>query len=101
TRQTTVIGSYYEKVEENGRTTHKHYIRAGAKVVAVHDRKDSGQTQTHYLLRDHLGSVDVITDETGDVVQRMSFDAFGQRRGAPGSSTSSPWSGSPVLAEIE
>ena len=29
---------------------------------------------------DHLGSVDVITDHTGGVVQRMSFDAWGKRR---------------------
>ncbi|WP_137392520.1 RHS repeat domain-containing protein [Rhodoligotrophos defluvii] len=37
-------------------------------------------TQTSYLLRDHLGSVDVITDEAGAVLERMSFDAWGKRR---------------------
>lgn len=30
---------------------------------------------THYLHRDHLGSVDVVTDQSGQIVQRMSFDA--------------------------
>ena len=40
----------------------------------------TGSVKLEYLHRDHLGSVDVITDELGAVVQRMSFDAFGKRR---------------------
>ena len=32
-------------------------------------------SQTQYLLTDHLGSVDVVTDVAGAVVERMSFDA--------------------------
>jgi hypothetical protein len=44
---------------------------------------------TRYLHKDHLGSVDTITDEFGAVVLRLSFDAFGKRRG-------SAWSGSPT-----
>lgn len=35
---------------------------------------------TAYVHTDHLGSVDVLTDEDGDVVERRSYDAFGQRR---------------------
>ncbi len=35
---------------------------------------------TQYMHRDHLGSVDTITDAAGAVVQRMSFDAWGKRR---------------------
>lgn len=34
----------------------------------------AGNLATNYLHRDHLGSVDAITDETGAVIQRMSFD---------------------------
>ena len=30
--------------------------------------------------KDHLGSVDVVTDANGNVVQRFSFDAWGKRR---------------------
>ena len=32
------------------------------------------------VFKDHLGSVDVITDEYGNVLQSMSFDPFGARR---------------------
>ena len=35
---------------------------------------------TSYLQRDHLGSIDVITDEAGSVLEQMSFDAWGKRR---------------------
>ncbi len=33
-----------------------------------------------YLHKDHLGSTDVITDGNGNVVERLSFDPWGQRR---------------------
>ena len=35
-----------------------------------------------YLFFDHLGSVDAIANETGAVIERMSFDAHGRRRSA-------------------
>ena len=48
---------------------------------------DSNNTQTltshrvvHYLLTDHLGSTDVITDFSGSVTQTMAFDPWGARR---------------------
>jgi RHS repeat-associated protein len=37
-------------------------------------------TDKLFLYKDHLGSMDLITDKTGKVVQEMSFDAWGQRR---------------------
>ena len=41
--------------------------------------------QVRYLHKDHLGSTVAISDESGQVIQRMSFDPWGQRR------TASPW----------
>jgi RHS repeat-associated protein len=38
-----------------------------------------------YFLKDHLGSVNVITDDAGAVLQRLSYDAWGRRRNADGS----------------
>ncbi|MDP6437749.1 MAG: FG-GAP-like repeat-containing protein [Gammaproteobacteria bacterium] len=35
-----------------------------------------------YLHRDHLGSVDTLTDGNGNLDQRFSYDAFGKRRNA-------------------
>lgn len=36
--------------------------------------------QVRYLHKDHLGSIDTLTDETGQIVERLSYDAFGKRR---------------------
>ena len=90
------INRYFEQVEENGKTVFKHYIHANGKIVAVHDRKSDFHHATHFLHQDHLGSVDTITDEFGNVVTRTSFDAFGQRRG------SLDWTdGIPGISELE
>ncbi|MCO7225740.1 FG-GAP-like repeat-containing protein [Pleionea sp. CnH1-48] len=42
---------------------------------------------THYVLKDHLGSTDVITNASGVIVQENSFDVFGNKRNA------TTWSG--------
>ena len=40
----------------------------------------SDAPKLRYIYKDHLGSVDVITDEQGEIVQAMSFDPWGERR---------------------
>src|SRR5581483_1941780 len=40
---------------------------------------------TRYFHTDHLGSVSVITDENGNVLERLSYDAWGKRRFPNGS----------------
>jgi hypothetical protein len=49
------------------------------RVVAVVTRggKEPGTLSVH---TDHLGSVDALTNDKGTVVERRSYDAFGQRR---------------------
>src|SRR5688572_23878815 len=46
--------------------------------VAIHTR--GGSNVTRYLLKDHLGSVDRITDASGTVLVKVSDDSFGKRR---------------------
>jgi RHS repeat-associated protein len=41
-------------------------------------------TTTSYLHHDHLGSLTVITDETGAVTERLAYDPWGKRRYANG-----------------
>ncbi|WNO11019.1 RHS repeat-associated core domain-containing protein [Teredinibacter sp. KSP-S5-2] len=67
-------GSYEEIVGESV-TEEKTYI--GDFLVYT---KKGQQIESRYLHRDHLGSVDAITDELGKFVKRMSFDPWGQRR---------------------
>ena len=61
-------------------TEYRHNIIADGEVIAVHTITGTGAVSTSYLHYDHLGSVDAITDDSGNVIQAMSFDAFGLRR---------------------
>ena len=93
---TLYIGGLYEKVTMATTTTHKHYLQVNGQSVAVHQRvNDGSQTtaQTLYLHHDHLGSITLISDSNGHLVERLSYDTFGQRRNAdwtvPGAPVSS------------
>jgi RHS repeat-associated protein len=80
-----VAGGLYEEIIESGVTTQRSYVGG----VLVHE-KTGATEQVRYLHRDHLGSVEAITDELGDRVERLAFAPFGERRMAD-------WSdGSPV-----
>lgn len=67
-------------VGTGGTTQWKHYIQAGGGIVAVVTKNSTGPDQTRYVHRDHLGSTAVITNETGAVVERLSYDVWGKRR---------------------
>ena len=82
TTDTTYIGGLFEVVSTSTTTEYRHNIVAGGQVIAVHTIDQSGAATTDYLHYDHLGSVDAITDDSGNVIQAMSFDAFGLRRDA-------------------
>lgn len=67
----------------DGSHERKRYI-AGIAIETIHFGTNTVEDyrQTHYQFRDHLGSLDVITDSSGEIVQEMSFDPWGQRRNA-------------------
>ncbi len=93
--ETTIYaGGLMEKVVRGGVTSWRHYIPAPTGIAAVHLRY-AGATPatTRYLTRDHLGSVDRIVDESGNIVIAESFAPFGRRRGAN-------WSGVPGSGEL-
>jgi YD repeat-containing protein len=56
------------------------YLYADGRMVAVHFAQDGGTTYLRYFVADHLGSIAVLGDETAGVVERDSYDAWGQRR---------------------
>ena len=90
TETTIYVGSLYERVTKpSGVIEHKHTIMAGGEAIAIRTLRSNSANDTRYLHKDHLGSVDVITNESGTVVQRLSYDAFGKRRDA------AVWAGAP------
>lgn len=94
TETTIYVGGLYEQVTKpSGVVEHKHYIVAGGEAIAIRTLRSNSADDTRYLHKDHLGSVDVITSESGSVLQRLSYDAFGKRRNA------TAWSGSLVTSD--
>ncbi len=88
------MGGIYERVTKpSGTIEHKHSILAGGETVAIRTLRSNGTNDTRYLQKDHLGSVDALTNEAGSVVAKLSYDTFGKRR--------SPitWTGSPSAGD--
>ncbi len=74
TKVTYFIGNV--EIQYNG-TTVKYKRQLGNYAILT----ETGTTTTQaYLFTDHLGSVDTITDESGTILQSMSFSAWGERR---------------------
>ena len=57
-----------------------YYVYAEGQPIAVFIQDGDGSPVPYLILTDHLGSVDLITDRYGNVVDSMSFDAWGNRR---------------------
>jgi len=71
-KTTHYIGKTYEK--EISSNTHRYFIYANGKVVAIYD----STYKSIYLHYDALNSVDTITDTQGTVVQRKAYTAYGK-----------------------
>ena len=57
------------------------YLSNGREMVGVRFNNVTGGTvSTRYFHGDHLGSISVLTDENANVVQRLSYDAWGKQR---------------------
>ncbi|NJK32037.1 MAG: hypothetical protein HC927_06225 [Deltaproteobacteria bacterium] len=86
--ETVYLHGFYERDRETKddgiHETHRYTVygreRAIAEIVAELSPDEIGAKQTRYLHDDHLGSVDVVTDEQGEVLQRLSYDAWGKPR---------------------
>jgi hypothetical protein len=57
-----------------------HQYRRYLGDAAIEIVRSNGTVELSYLHRDHLGSVDVISNTAGQKSQCLSFDAFGKRR---------------------
>ncbi len=93
TTETTIyVAGLLEKVTVGAVTDYKHYVQGVTGIAAVHIRSSSGSNSTYYPLKDHLGSMDRVTNSAGSVVVALSYDAFGKRRG-------SAWAGNPASGD--
>jgi RHS repeat-associated protein len=74
-------GDNYEKIVSYNGFREMNYIFAGSQIVAIFEQYNgSASGNMYYVHTDHLGSLNVITDQGGAIVSEMSFDAWGNRR---------------------
>ena len=98
------FGAHAEVVRGSSSQSNE-YLTVGNVMVGVRFITGS-TTTTHYFHTDHLGSISVITDQSGAVVQQLSYDPWGKRRfangaGDPSGSTASERQGKfPVLEYV-
>ncbi len=84
TTTTAYVGNTYERrTRMNQPDELVHYIRASDTVAIVTKEFDAGlevSSKARYLHRDHIYSIESVTDETGTVTEHYSYDAHGKRR---------------------
>lgn len=100
----TVVTHYAGLVERVERTRgighyieyRQHIVAAGKVIAIVTDHQASGAEITRYLHRGHLGSIALITDDVGKIIEQRQFDAWGQSV-KPGTLIPDPWRITPLL----
>lgn len=83
TTTTLYIGGLLDRETTGTQTRDIHYIRASGQTIALYSLEHSGDASleaTRYLHRDHLASVQTVTDEFGVVTEVLSFGPWGRRR---------------------
>jgi RHS repeat-associated protein len=70
----------YEKVTNGQETKEIHYIPADDGLAAVITKQSNGTFVTMFVHKDHLGSVQYISDENGNLTEERSFDPWGAQR---------------------
>jgi RHS repeat-associated protein len=87
-------GGLYERITTGSATSHRHYIVADGRRVAVHTRRTDAAPLTVYLLEDQLGGVDGFTSASGELLTRNSYQPYGARRSGNwlgGAPTATEW----------
>jgi RHS repeat-associated protein len=78
-----------EKLVSGSTTTWHDYLQIDGQIAAERFCTGAAPCGTgatmRYFVRDHLGSVAAVTDDTGTVVERDAYDAWGRRRNVNGS----------------
>ncbi|WP_158972453.1 RHS repeat domain-containing protein [Paraglaciecola sp. L3A3] len=83
-----LMGGMYEEIVEGATVTYNSYVDGVYLLQETVSYGYMGNTKRRYLLQDHLGSTSVITNESGLIEERLSFNTWGERRASNWSSNS-------------
>ncbi|WP_321778400.1 RHS repeat-associated core domain-containing protein [Sulfurimonas sp.] len=79
---TYYAGKLFEKEIINAKVRYKNFIYAGGNLVAINVEEDDGELlvpSVRYLHKGALNSTDTVTNESGEVIQRLAYKPFGER----------------------
>lgn len=79
TNTTIYVGGIFELVTSSGGTEEKNYIITPAGRVAVYTAGTYALANVRFFHTDGLGSITAVTDDSGNVVKRFAYDAWGKR----------------------
>lgn len=75
------IGGQYEIDKTDAGTKEKLYLDGSPyNASSVLIRENGGDWKIHYICRDYLGSITHLTNDSGDLLQELSYDAWGRLR---------------------
>ena len=77
---TFYVGSFEEIIPEGTGAIEVKKTQVTSNVLHVKTNEMGNPESIEYLHRDHLGSVEAITDENGNQLQLQAYDPFGERR---------------------
>lgn len=84
------ISELYECELLRSHTICRHYISGSDGIVAVRTTETSQPTTLQYIHKDHLGSIQAISNDLGGVVEILSFDSWGNRRNSDWTPATTP-----------
>ncbi len=96
TETTHYVGDLLEKVASTytSLTYWRHYVPTPTGLTVIVSRNSNNSTWTTYAMSDHLGSSDALLNGAGNYAARLSFEAFGARRGSDWKTSTPPeWPG--------
>lgn len=74
------IGSTYELVKTSKGYTERLYLMGDAYTAPVVLVSENGNQKLYSITRDYLSSIKAVFDENGNLVQELSYDAWGRLR---------------------
>jgi len=74
------LGGSCEKITDDQGSRFINFIRGPKGLFAIIVKNTTGHTDIYYILKDHLGSINCITDKSGYLLEELSFDPWGRRR---------------------
>ena len=72
------FGTYEKEITPEG-TRELNYVPTPDGIAAVFIKENNNEGEMFYLHKDHLGSITQITDDTGELVQSIYYNAWGVR----------------------